>query len=171
MKKTLSPLKSLLLPLILLSMLLSACGGKPAGSGDSFGAAPQELAQAILDSGAFSEELELLDNEIAYTLFGFDSWSESYSLIQDSVIYYSSGATSELCAVIVVGKEYYGGDMSAATGDLEDWLADQIEAEKNYRPSEVTKLEHAILDARDNTILLVVADDAGKAQAAVDALN
>lgn len=127
-----------------------------------------ELAQAVLDSGAFSEELELLDNEIAHMLFGFDDWSES-ELIQDSVIYYSTGGTSELCAVLVIGEEYRGGDMAAASADLEDWLAAQIEAEKDYRPAEVPKLENAILEERGNTILLVVANDAEAAQAAIPA--
>ena len=100
-------------------------------------------------------------------LFGFDSWSSDSSLIQDSVVYYSTGATSEICAVLVIGEKYYGGVMAAAEGDLEAWIASQIEAEKDYRPAEAAKLEQAILEQRDNTFLLIVAADADKAQAAI----
>lgn len=181
MKKFPSLLKALL-PLLLLSLLLSACNNGAVSfttvittkdgnsiADQSFGLSAGDLAQTILDSGAFSEELELLDNEIAYMLFGFDLWSDSASLIEDSVVYYSTGGTSEICAVLVIGEEYYGGDMAAADSDLEDWLAAQIEAEKDYRPAEVPKLENAILEERGNTILLVVANDAEAAQAAIPA--
>jgi len=145
----------------------SACGSKTPAGPAAF--PPAETCQTLLDSGAFSEELELLDNEIAYMLFGFDLWSDSASLIEDSVVYYSTGATSEICAVLVIGEEYYGGDMAAAKGDLEEWISAQIEAETDYRPAEAAKLEKAILEQRDNTFLLVVAADAGKAQAAIPA--
>lgn len=147
-------------------MLLTACDQEP----EREPAFPATVTtQAILDSEAFSEQLEPLDYEIAAMLFGFESWCGDLTMFENSVIYYSTGATSELCAVFVVGDEYYGGDMAAATESIEEWLEYQIQAEADYRPAEVPKLENAILEERDNSILLVVAADWEKAEAAIPA--
>ena len=50
---------------------------------------------------------------------------------------------------------------------LERYVQGQIEANRDYRPAEIPKLEDAVLDRRENTLLLVVAADT---QAAKDAV-
>ena len=42
---------------------------------------------------------------------------------------------------------------------LRDYLDGQIAANRDYRPAEIPKLENALLECRENTLLLVVASD------------
>ena len=50
---------------------------------------------------------------------------------------------------------------------LEDYVASQIEENRDYRPAEVPKLENKWLEQRGSTVLLVVANDLKAAQDAV----
>ena len=52
------------------TLILAACsgGGAPAGAYD-----PAATAQALLDSGAFSEALEALDADLISSLYGLES--------------------------------------------------------------------------------------------------
>lgn len=119
---------------------------------------PEQTVQALLDSGAFSETLEELDPLLLFPLTGD---AEDY---EGSVLYYSTGATSEAVTVISVRDA----DQTAAVEEvLKSWVENQIEAERNYRPAEVEKLEHAIVEARGLTVLLVVAADWEKAAGAI----
>jgi len=121
---------------------------------------PEQTVQALLDSGAFSETLEELDPMLLFPLSGD---AETY---KGSVLYYSTGATSETAAVIAVRDA----DQAAAVeGVLRTWVEDQIAAERDYRPAEVEKLEHAIVEKRGFTVLLVVAADWEKAAQAIPA--
>lgn len=140
----------------LLLAVCSGCGGKEPEP--SF--AVEATVQALLDSGAFSETLEELEPTLLFPLSGA---AEDY---EGSVLYYSTGATSETAAVIAVRDE----DQTAAVEEtLRAWVEDQIEAERNYRPAETEKLEHAILETRGVTVLLVVAADWDKAAQAIPA--
>lgn len=136
----------------------AGCGKTDPEKGASF--QPQQTVQAVLDSGAFSETLEELDPALLFSLSGE---AEDY---EGSVLYYSTGATSEAAAVISAKD---ADQAAAAEKTLNTWVEDQIEAVRNYQPAEVEKLEHAIIEVRGNTVLLVVAADWEKAQAAVPA--
>lgn len=138
----------------LLLITCAGCNGKEPEP--SF--APEATVQAVLGSGAFSETLEELDPMLLFPLSGE---AEDY---EGSVLYYSTGATSETAAVICV-KE--AGQAAAVEETLNAWVESQIEAVRNYQPGEVEKLEHAIIETRGNTVLLAVAADWEKAQAAV----
>lgn len=118
--------------------------------------------QALLDSGAYSEPLEELDLDIAVMMFWLNGDVTEY---EGSKVYYSTGATSEIAAVISVADESKVSEVEQA---LKAWVESQIEAEKDYRPSEVPKLENAIIEARGFTVLLVVAADWEKATEAVE---
>lgn len=50
---------------------------------------------------------------------------------------------------------------------LEDYVASQIEENRDYRPEEIPKLENKWLEQRGSTVLLVVANDLKAAQDAV----
>ena len=130
-------------------LLLSACTAKEEQA--SFD--PEETTRALLDSGAFSETLEQLDTQVAVMLFGLEGAVEDY---EGSVVYYSTGATSEIVAVIQTGEE---GDTETVAQTLQTWVDSQVEATRDYQPAEVEKLEHAILEQRGTTVLLVVAAD------------
>lgn len=141
-------------------LLLSVCAGcgQEAEKEPSF---PAELTvQTLLDSGAFSETLEELDPTLLFPLSGD---AEDYA---GSVLYYSTGATSETAAVISVADPEM---LEETEATLSAWVDGQITAERDYRPAEAEKLEHAILETRGFTVLLVVAADWEKAQAAIPA--
>lgn len=120
--------------------------------------------QTMLDSGAFSEQLEELDLDIAVMMFWLPGDVTEY---EGSKVYCSTGATSEIAAVISVREESKVPEVEQA---LKTWVNSQIEAEQDYRPAEVPKLENAIVEARGFTVLLAVAADAGKAVEAVETL-
>lgn len=135
---------------------LAACSGGGAKEKTPFD--PAETVQALLDAQVFSEELEELDPVL---LFGLSGAEEDY---EGSVLYYSTGATAETAAVISVAD---GEKAKAVEAELSAWVDSQIEAESSYRPAEAEKLEHAILETRGATVLLVVAADWEKANTVI----
>ncbi len=137
--------------LLLLSCV--GCGAKQPEKELSF--QPAQTVQALLESGAFSEELEELDPLLLFQLPGEATDYEG------SVLRYSSGATAETAAVICVRQPE---QVDAVKAALETWVQYQMEAERDYRPAEAEKLESAIVEVRGFTVLLVVAADAAKAQ-------
>lgn len=139
-------------------LLLCACGGKektPAAF------EPEAAVQGLLDSGAYSEDLEALEVGVAVMLFGLEGDAEQYA---GSQIYYSTGATSETAAVLQTQDQ---AQAAAAEEALRIWLEDQIDACRSYLPAEVEKLEHAVLEVRGSTVLLAVAADWNAAADAV----
>lgn len=154
-------MKKIICVLMAAALLLAgtACGKEPEKE-PSFPATV--TTQALLDSGAYSEQLEELDLDIAVMMFWLDGDVSEY---EGSKVYYSTGATSEIAAVISVADESKVPEVEQA---LKAWVQSQIEAEQNYRPAEVPKLENAIIEARGFTVLLVVAADWEKATEAVE---
>ena len=125
-----------------LALALAACGGKVEKytTGD---------VQAMVDAGAFSEELEELDGDTAFLLYKLADY----------------GATCEEAAVLVLsGNE----QAKRAAEGLYTYLNDQIKANENYRPAEIPKLKEAYLSIKGSTVLMVVANDLEAAKAAVD---
>lgn len=119
--------------------------------------------QALLDSGAYSEPLEELDLDIAVMMFWLEGDVTQY---EGSKVYYSTGATAEMAAVINVADEGMVPEVEVA---LKAWVESQIEAERNYRPAEAAKLEQAIIESRGFTVALAVAADREKAAAVLAA--
>lgn len=152
-------MKKLTCALLCCLLLLSGCGTAEPEKEPSFPATV--TTQALLDSGAFSEQLEELELEIAVMMFWLDGETADY---EGSKVYYSTGATSEVAAVIALRD---AGQAETVETALNNWVESQIEAERNYRPAEVEKLEHAIVEARGSSVLLAVAADWEKAEAAI----
>ncbi|MGN0968088.1 MAG: DUF4358 domain-containing protein [Oscillospiraceae bacterium] len=152
-------MKKLICALLTCALLLAVCAGCGKKEQEaSF--QPEQTVQALLDSGAFSETLEELDPTLLFTLPGN---AEDYA---GSLLVYSTGATAETAAVMLTPDTDRAQQVQAA---LQAWVDGQIEAERNYRPAEVEKLEHAILETRGNSVLLVVAADWEKAAQAIPA--
>ena len=124
-----------------LSVGLAACGGGFAGYD------LETTAQALLDSGAFEDALDTLDEESACMVYGLDP---------------------EQVAVLRMTDEDAA---KAALEALKGRVEDQIAALKDYQPEEVGKLDGAILDRQGTTVLLAVPASHDLAQAALDALR
>lgn len=147
----------------LLLVLLCACGTQPAepstSVSDSGSAAsstqepsPLDIADQLVASRVFSEPLESLDSELAPMIYQLDS-----TLVPTELrAYRSSGATCEEVAVFVFATQ---ADADAAHTGLKAYLDAQLGICRNYRPAQVPKLEHALLEQRDNVLVLVVAND------------
>ncbi len=115
--------------------------------------------RTLLDSGAFSEPLEELELDIALMMFWLNGDVTEY---EGSKVYCSTGATAELVAVIQIADVSKVSEVEQA---LKAWVDSQIEAEMDYRPTEVPKLMNATLVTRGNTVLLAVAADRERVEA------
>ena len=135
---------------------LTACGEKVQE-------APQEqkfetaLVEAVVQVGAFSEELEELDADTAFMLYKLADFGLVREDLTEAAVLRSAGATCEECAVLIFADEAKAGAAAEAMGS---YLEGQIEGNEDYRPNEIPKLEGAILKTQGNTLLMVVANDA-----------
>lgn len=129
-------------------MALIACTGT--GSASAYTA---EQARKILDGGVFSETLESLDLDTAWSLYQLEGAGLSRDQLTGGEVHRSSGGTCEELALLIFQDA--DGAKSGKTA-LETYLQSQIEENKNYRPAEIPKLEDAVLEQADNTVLLVV---------------
>ena len=150
-----------LIPAVLvLCLTLTACGGKgESGAGYD----PAATAQALLDSGAFTDTLETTDKDTVAILYGVEADS-----IVDCACYTSLSAGAEEIAVLTMKD---ADSAKAAMAGMETRVADQKTALESYQPDEVSKLDKAILTQSGNTVVLVVAADADKAQSTLDGLS
>lgn len=145
-----------LIPLVVtLCLALSACSSSAAQPFD-----PQATAKALLDSSAFSQPLEEMDQETACgVLYHIES-----SGVTGCSVYTSLSAGAEEIAVLTFSSED-----AAKTGleALQQRVSDQKEALESYQPDEVGKLDNAILEQRGSSVLLVVANDKKAAEAVI----
>ena len=83
--------------LFLLLLPLAACGGAEEKAGFD----PEITLQALADAGAFSEELEELDGDTAFTLYGLGNSGLEREDLTAAKVLRSAGATCEEGAVLV----------------------------------------------------------------------
>lgn len=115
--------------------------------------------QAMYDAGVFSEELEALDADIAFALYHLADYGLTLRDLTDAAVLRSAGATCEEAAVLLFDVEDWQDKVERAERALEDYVQSQIDANVDYRPDEIPKLENAVIEARDNRVVLVVAND------------
>lgn len=129
-----------------LALGLTACGGEK----EPFD--PEETTAALLGTqGVFSEELERLDTTIALAQYGLGGY-----LDVEVAAYRSTGATAEEVAVVRFGAEEDAKDYETKAAA---YLEEQREANVDYRPQEMPKLDKAVAERRKNTVLILVAAD------------
>lgn len=139
-------MKKILIACLLLALLLSGCG-KTSDKPIDF----QGFSSDILSSGAFSEELMQIDNEL-----GCAQYMVNEAYIKEAMFFFSSGATSEELALFEAND-------AEALKRIKEAVEKRVEAQsrgfENYVPSEVPKLEKAVVFTRGNYIILIVAND------------
>ena len=143
--------KLIALALSLICVLgLAACGPKDQAPAQSYEvSAPAAMQKA----GAFSEELEELDTETAFMLYHLGDFDLIPEDLTDGAVLRSSGATCEESDVLVLVDEAKAAKAAEA---LNAYVKGQIEANVDYRPEEIPKLENAVVDQQGSTVLLVV---------------
>lgn len=141
-----------------LALGLTACGGKAEKTYTT------KDVQAMADAGAFSEELEELDADIAFALYKLADYGLAREELTDCAVLRSAGATCEEGAVLVLSGE----KAAKSAGDaLKTYVQGQIDANVDYLPAEIPKLEGAYIDVKGSTVLMVVADNLDAAKDAV----
>ncbi len=142
--------KLLILSLVFLLALyaLSGCGGKQQATVQFD---PQEAADALFASEAFSDILSPIQTNIAAMLYDVPEAN-----IDACSVYCSTGATAEEIAVFRCTDE-------AAAAALKKAAEQRIEAQKDayesYAPQEIPKLENALLRSSGAYVVCVVADN------------
>ena len=147
--------------LFLLLLPLAACGGAEEKAGFD----PEITLQALADAGAFSEELEELDGDTAFTLYGLGNSGLEREDLTAAKVLRSAGATCEEGAVLVFTS---GDQAQTAVQVLGDYVQKQIDSNRDYRPQELPKLESAAIQQRENNVLLLVAGDLEAAQGVLE---
>ena len=140
--------KHLIIALILTLLLsLTACGNKE--SSRELEAA--SLADSLLKSGAFSVSLDELPASKAAAFYGVDKDS-----VADAVLYHAAGTSKEQIVLIKAVNEAAAGTM---VNTLKGLVSEWIEADRDYAPEEVPKLEKAVLRQSGAWVVLIVAND------------
>ena len=144
---------------------LSACSG--GGRND---APPLYAAHNVADidgAGAFTADLydlEELDADTAFLLYKLGDQGLVREDLKECTVLRSAGASCEEAAVLI----FTGADKAKTAVDaLGSYITGQINANMDYRPAEIPKLENAWIDQRGETVLLVVANDLDAAKNAV----
>lgn len=139
---------------LLLAVSLAACGGKETKEFDA-----ESTPKALMDAGAFSEELEELEEDILLRLYELDE-----SKVTAAAGFGSTGLTAEEVAVFEMTDEQAAEDAELL---LQAHLEYQIESNVDYRPKEMPKLEKAVVERRGKTLLFLVAADYEAANSAL----
>ena len=134
--------------ILTLAMLLSlaACGGKADAPLDG-----EALTRSLLSSGAFSQTLEELPAKKASSFYGVAGES-----LQTAYLYHAMGVSKEQIAVFRAVDETAAKEI---VPQLQLLLDGWIEADRDYAPEEVPKLEKAVLRQSGEWVVLVVAND------------
>ena len=148
--------------LFLLLLPLAACGGAEEKAGFD----PEITLQALADAGAFSEELEELDGDTAFTLYGLGNSGLEREDLTAAKVLRSAGATCEEGGC--PGLHQRGTKRRQPSRCWGDYVQKQIDSNRDYRPQELPKLESAVIQQRENTVLLLVAGDLEAAQGVLE---
>ncbi len=136
-----------------LVILTAGCGGDKAKEIDA-----KALAGSLLSEVTYEDELQELSEQMAAMQFDTEDGVKIY-------LYMGGGATTEEVAV------FEAPDEEAAKKQLDhvkDFVDDQIETERDYRPEEVKRLEDAVLEQKGKYVILCVSADSDKAKEIIE---
>ena len=137
-------MKKTWLAALLAALLLTSCSGNTAKDVDI-----EALAQEIVQTVAFDDTLEEIDDSMIPMLYDIDGYT-------DAVLYKGSGATAEEVALF---KMESSDDAKTACEEAKAHIQSQIEAYESYMPDEVTRLEDAVVRQDGNYVSIVVSAD------------
>ena len=152
-------MKKFLALIISLALLcaLCACGGSKEAE-TSF--EPADLSAELLKSGCFTDIMSEMDISVAMDIYGADA-----ELIDKASVYMGTGATAEEIAVL---KAKDSGGAKKLLEAMDARVKAQIEAYKNYVPSEVPKLEEASVSQSGAYVVYVTSADNAAAEKIIE---
>ncbi len=113
-----------------------------------------ELADKIVTSGAFEDELIKADSEMVIKDYGFTN-----DEIKELVSYQGSGATSEEIVIFQVNDK---SNLNTVKEKINTRIDERKEAFASYLPKEVFKIENNVLKIQGNYVILCISNDAKK---------
>ena len=111
----------------------------------------QDLANRIVGSASFEDQLAQADSEMVMNDYTFTS-----DEINDLVSYQGSGATSEELVILQVKDK---SKINSVKEKINTRLSERREAYESYLPKEVGKIDNNILRVEGNYIILCIAND------------
>lgn len=133
---------------LVLALSLAACGSDANKDVDI-----NALADELLNSATFGETMNPLESSVALGLYACAEGTEA-------VAYAGTGATAEEVAVFNCGSAEAA---EALVNSLETRNQTRIEQYSSYNPTEVPKLENALIMSGGQYVVLCVASDLGSA--------
>ena len=142
-----------------LGLSLTACGGGGAETQQSYD--PAAATEALLESGAFEQELSRLDADMVSAYLGLEDEPEA------AAVYTSLEGGYEELAILTMADEEAA---AAAKTAVEAHVTAQTETETEvqYKPEDLPKLKDAVIRQAGNTVVLVVAADYDAVSAVLD---
>ena len=132
---------------VVLLLSLCACGEKEAEKEPE----PSALAESLLKGNVFSVSLDELPASKAASFYELNA-----SDVVEALLYHAAGTSKEQIVILKAIDEAAAGNMVAS---LKELVAQWIEADRDYAPQEVPKLEKAVLRQSGLWVILVVAND------------
>lgn len=149
-------MKKMVMTILLGAVLLfSACSNGGATNVDT-----KKLADDLLNNITYADQLAEVDSAMTQSTFGYQAED-----VVASVHYASSGATAEEIAVFEC-KDAEATNRVKET--VEKHLQEYKDGFSDYLPSEVPKLEKAVVITSGNYIVYSVSDDDAKAKEIID---
>ena len=138
-------------------VVLAACGGKdPAPAGYD----PETTSKALLESGAFEQELSRLDADMVSAYLGLEDEPEA------AAVYTSMEGGYEELAILTMADEAAAAAKTAVEAHVT--AQTETETEVQYKPEDLPKLKDAVIRQAGNTVVLVVAADYDAVSAVLD---
>ena len=119
-----------------------------------------EAATKMLDELTFEDTLSELADDTALAYYGIEADD-----VADSVVMVSTGATAEEIAIFEATDSSTAEEIKEA---CEARKEKQITSYNDYKPSEVNRLEDAIIDVYGSYVVYCVVDDTDKAEEILD---
>ncbi len=114
------------------------------------------IASSLKDTITFADEMGQIGYAMLCKTHGIDS-----EIMANAAGFIGGGATAEEIAVFEVKKKK---DTNAVKQLLEEYIQNRKASFETYLPAEVPKLEHPFLYTKGKLIVLVIAEDHGKAE-------
>ena len=114
----------------------------------------QELAEQIIQSRSFEDELNMVDKDITMSDYDF-----TQDEIKNLISYQSTGATSEELVILQVNDKSKLNDVKEK---INTRLEERKEAFESYLPEEVFKIDNNILEVKNDYIIMCISNDSNK---------
>lgn len=133
-------MKKRIIAIAVAALCLASCGAKEISV--------TEMAMTLRDNLTFSEELTEVGEKVTEKRIGLDE--------EDVIQCTAYKGTNAVADEVVVIKAK---DAKKVNDKVSEYLDKQIESYKSYRPSEVPKLENAVLYTTGDTVIFCVSED------------